>query len=437
MKLLIYNIIFALAFILYLPVFIWKLVRRGGISGRFLERFGIYGAERKRLLRSLDRPIWVHAVSVGEVVAALTFIRRWQQEQPRLTFVLSTTTTTGQATAQKKLPEGVALIYCPLDFYLPVKRVLRLVQPAMLVIFEVEVWPNLISLATASGTPVVLTNGRMSDRSAAGYARHRWFFGPLFKKFEVICVQSKEDALRVQGVVDDSVPVHVCNTMKFDQVPDVSGADKTKLLDDVFGPEKRLVWTAASTHPGEESLAASTYLRLKARCPELKMILVPRHHERTSEAEKALTDQGLSYRLLCPAEKSEPESGSVDVLLVNTTGELMNFYAVSDVVFVGKSLAGNEGGHNIIEPAIFGKAIVHGAAMQNFRAVAKVFRDENATIEVADDAGLFEVTCELLADTDQRHELGRRARIVVEEWRGAIDRTLTHLEPLLAERDSS
>ena len=431
MKLLGYNLLFPVAFILYLPIFVFRLLRRGGVSSCFLERFGIYSRERREACRAVADPVWVHAVSVGEVVAALTFLRRWQERDPERRFVLSTTTTTGHAVAEKKLPDGIPLIYCPLDFWPFVASALNLIRPSMLVIFEVEVWPNLVLLARRRNIPVVLVNGRMSDRSADGYSRHRWFFGSVFESFSSICVQSDQDAERVRRVVGDRVPVAACNTMKFDQIPDAAGADKEGVLNDTFGPDPRRIWIAGSTHSGEEALVADTFTELKQEFPDLKLILVPRHCERTPEVRDVLNGRGLSYRLLCPRDGEEQSGSPVDILVVNTTGELMNFFAVADVVFVGKSLAGQEGGHNIIEPAIFGKAIVHGAAMQNFRLVVKVFKDRDAVVEVGSDAALAEAVRQLLRDPDKRRQLGERARQVVDEQRGAISKTLDTIQPLL------
>ena len=435
MKLLLYNLLFPIAFLLYLPAFIVKLVRRGGFAHHFWERFALYSREQRRALQGAGGPVWVHAVSVGEVVAATGFIRCWQERDPGLRFVLSTTTATGYATARKKLSgdADTVLIYYPVDFYFPVARALRLIKPRMLVIFEVEYWPNLVYMAARQGIPVALVNGRMSDRSAAGYAKHRWFFADLFAKFAMMCVQSEADAERVTRVVGDAVPVHVCNTMKFDQVPDTdaAGDEKQRLLGTVFGAGERTVWTAGSTHAGEEELVADVFAALKDADPTLKLVLVPRHHERTPEAEAALTKRGLSYRLLRPPEGVPPPSEAVDVLLVNTTGELMDFYSLSDVVFVGKSLAGNEGGHNIIEPAIFGKPILHGAHMENFRFVAGIFHEHEAAIELEDDASLEPALRRLLQDDALRRDLGARARRVVDQYRGAIDRTIDLLETAL------
>ena len=411
------------------------MTRRGGYARHFWERFSLYSATRKAQFRAISgQPVWIHAVSVGEVVAAIGFIRRWQQRAPDLSFVLSTTTSTGYATAEKKAVPGLVVIYAPIDCFLAVRRAYTAIRPRMLVIFEVEFWPNLITAATRRGLPVVLANGRMSDHSARGYARHRWFFADLFNSFSLFCVQTDEDAARVRRVSGETVPVHVCNTMKFDQVPDTEGEDRTALLDTVFGTGQRTVWTAGSTHAGEEDWVVRAFAALKTEFPALKLVLVPRHHERTPEVRRTIEAAGLTYRLLIPpanATKDSPNS-SADILLVNTTGELMHFYAASDLVFVGKSLGGCRGGHNIIEPAIFGKPILHGPNMENFRAVAALFQEHGAAVRVEDSFQQFrDAIGALLRNPQERAELGKRARSVVDRYRGAIDRTLDCIEPLL------
>lgn len=432
MALLLYNLLLPVAMLVYLPVFVYKLVRRGNFLHHFGERFGLYTSGQRAAVKRLRAPVWVHAVSVGEVQAAIPFIRRWQQRQPDLDFVLSVTTTTGYATAQAKLPERVKLIYSPLDFPTCVRAALRLVRPRLLVIFEVEIWPNLITMASRAGTPVVLVNGRMSDRSARGYAKHSWFFRPLLARFSRFCMQSDEDARRVKAVVGEHPEIHVCHNMKFDLTPDVASQDKRPLLDAVFGPGERLVWTAGSTHPGEETLVVNVFLALQKLYPQLRLVLVPRHHERAGEAEAVLRERGLSYRLLkLPSGTEAPAAAPCHVLLVNTTGELMAFYAACDIAYVGKSLGGNHGGHNIIEPAMFSKPVIHGCNMENFRLVADIFRKQQAVVEVARDSDLEPAMKDLLESAATRAELGRRARQVIEENRGAIDKTLALLEPLM------
>ncbi len=437
MSLFLYNLFLPLVMLVYLPAFAIKMVRRGGGWHHLVERFGIFTSTQRVALRQLHAPVWVHAVSVGEVVAALEFIRRWRERRPGLEVLLSVTTTTGHATAQARLPERVRLIYCPLDFHFTVRRVMRLVRPRLLVIFEVEIWPNLIAAAARAGVPVALANGRLSDRSARGYRRYAWFFRPLLRRFSRLCVQSAADAERLRAVVGPDAPVQVCNTMKFDQTPDQTQRDANATLDAIFGTSPRLVLTAGSTHPGEEAAVADAFLKLKSEFPQLKLVLVPRHHERTTQVEAVLRDRGLAWHLLnappvvAVATTSAP-APAADVLLVNTTGELMRFYSVADVAFVGKSLAGNHGGHNIIEPALFAKPVLHGPNLENFRQVAEIFRHDHASIEVADADALTNTLRALLANPAERAAFGRRARATVEHHRGAIARTIDLLEPLIA-----
>ncbi len=430
MALLLYNLVFPLLFLAYLPAYLVKLNRRGGLTRQFWERLAIFGPAKRARLAALERPIWIHAVSVGEAVAACGFIHAWRRRRPDLPFVLSTTTTTGQALAAAKLPADVPTLYCPLDFWFTVRRALAIVNPRLLVIFEVEYWPNLIHQAARRGAGVALVNGRFSDRSARGYARHAWFFRPLFRHFRLFCLQSQADVERLERIAGGGLPAVACNTMKFDQVPDAAGADKSALFDQLFGPGQRLVWTGGSTHADEEALLADVFLALKNDFPELRLVLVPRHHERAAEVEKLLRERHVRYRLLTDAT---PVAEPVELLLVNTTGELMNFYGSSDIVYVGKSLAGCTGGHNIIEPAIFGKPIVHGPNLQNFRLVAELFRAAQGSLEVAGDADLLPAMRQLLADPTRRARLGQQARQVVEQSRGAIARTLDHLETTFPE----
>lgn len=427
----IYNIIFPLAFLLYTPVLLVKLLRRGGLDRDYWQRFGFFSREVRNRLLALDRPVWIHAVSVGETVAALSFIARWRKRNPGIPLVLSSTTTTGHALAVKKLPEDIPAVYCPLDFPWAVGSALKCIRPRMLVIFEVEIWPNLILGSAGAGVKVVLVNGRVSDRSSRGYCRYRGFFARLFSAFSVICVQTEEDRRRLTAVAGNKVKAVVCNTMKFDQVPDTDGADKTAILDAAFGQGERTVFIAGSTHAGEEELVLKTFLALKPDFPSLRLVLVPRHQERTPEVVALMNRMGVRFRLLCPREDVPEPDGTVEVLVVNTTGELMNFYAAGDIVYVGKSLGGNTGGHNIIEPAIFGKPILHGVNMQNFREVAAIFAEAKAAVSVPGDAEFADALRRLLADPEARQALGARARAVVESCRGAIDRTLAEIEVLL------
>ncbi|MGN0877980.1 MAG: 3-deoxy-D-manno-octulosonic acid transferase [Oligosphaeraceae bacterium] len=434
MFLLLYSILFPIAFLLYLPFYLVHIFRRGGLSIDFWERIAIYTKAKRQRLAQLDKPIWIHAVSVGETVAALTFIRRWRERSPNQPFVFSASTSTGFATACKKLPKDIVPIYCPIDCFFAVTRAIHAIRPAMLCIFEVEIWPNLIAAAKRNGAKVVLVNGRMSDHSSQGYARWKAIFAPIFRSFDAICVQTDEDKRRIERVIGHDPRLHVCDTMKFDQIPDVAANDFSPQLAKAFGPSHKLIFTAGSTHPGEEDLMCDAFTAARAKHPELAMVLVPRHCERAADVAATVRRHGLSCRFSfhdSPDAERADTPAPVDVLIVNTTGELMNVFAASDIAFVGKSTAGQTGGHNIIEPAIFAKPVVYGPHLENFRQVDDIFQNAHAAIRLDHDDQLAQCLTTLADDPARRAELGQKARAVVEQRRGAIDRTLDVIDHVL------
>lgn len=422
-----YNLIFIPAFILYLPFFIKRLIQRGVGTADFGERFGLFSREKKELLARHEKPILIHAVSVGEVVAALNFIKRWQERDRSVQFVLSVTTTTGHAMALQKLPHGTSLIYSPLDFLWSVQSTLRQVNPAMLVIFEVEIWPNLIRQTKKGGAVLALVNCRMSDSSSTGYARFKWFFKPLFDAFDLICAQSRTDIQRLAAITGSRKRTLLCNTMKFDQQAPVlsESGNRKQFVEEIFA-DHSLIFSAASTHPGEEEMILTVFKELQREHSGLKLILTPRHSERSGEVEKIIQSKELSYTKL---QGDDCQTG-VDVLLINTTGELINFLAVSDIVFVGKSMCGNHGGHNIIEPALLGKVVIHGANMENFQYVVDAFQEEEASLMVKNKQELTASLLQLLADPLYREDLATKAVEVVGKYRGAIDKTIDSLQQI-------
>ena len=436
---LLYDILFPLLVLCYLPFYLAHCIRRGGLTVDFWERFGIFPAAVKARLKALKAPTWIHAVSVGETVEALSFIQQWLARHPDGEVVFSCGTATGFALARKKLPPQVVAIYCPLDCFWMVWRAMRLIRPRCLAILEVEIWPNLIRQAHRRGAKVVMVNGRMSDRSSAGYARWRFVFKPVFDCFDALCVQTREDRLRIERVVGAANPrVHVVGTVKFDQVADAAAGDVSQVLRQAFGDGDRVLFCAGSTHPGEEQLMCRATAQLRRDHPGFRMALVPRHAERGAEVVKVIEAAGLRWRSVAPVEGATPcASGEAEVLLVNTTGQLMGYYGSADICYVGKSMCGQTGGHNIIEPAIFGKAIIYGDHMENFRQVDEIFRQAGAAVAVPDEEAFLRELVRLTDDAAFREELGGRARRVVERNRGAISRTLDVIDGLLdGEADS-
>lgn len=429
---LLYNILFPLLVLVYLPFYAVHVIRRGSLTVDFWERFGIFPAAVKARLRGLPRrPVWVHAVSVGEAVEAISIIKSWLERHPDEEFVFSCGTSTGFATAVAKLPAKVVSIYCPLDCWWMVRHAYALIRPRLVAILEVEIWPNLILQASKWDARLVMVNGRLSDKSSQGYARWGFFFRRLFGAYDALCVQTPEDCARLEHVIGEDPRIYVVGTVKFDQVADGQGGSVEDALEKAFGPRDWKLFCVGSTHPGEEDLVCREYARALVTQPSWRMALVPRHAERGAEVARILDMYHLPWQSVVPIPGTNPApDGRCQVLLVNTTGQLMSYYRAADLCYVGKSLAGQTGGHNIIEPAIFGKAIVYGAHMENFRQVDELFRQEEAAAVVSSDNLLFPTIQGLMADEGRRGELGRRARRLVEEHRGAIARTLDIVDAL-------
>ena len=422
----IYNLIFPLAFLFFVPGIIIKLIRRPGYKKTFMERFAFFSLDRKECLEKYHGAIWVHAVSVGESVIAAALIAKWQEVNPERKFVLSTTTTTGQEIARKKASPGVEVIYCPIDFFFFVRKVMRLIQPSMLLIFETEIWPNMIVEAKKSGAKVALVNARMSDHSSRTYYRWRYFFSPILNLFDIIGVQTQQDKDRFSAVAP-SANIEVTHNMKFDQ--EIPSNFESIDLSAYFGSGEHQILLAASTHLGEEKLIASVFSEINKDFPELRLVIVPRHAERGNEIVKILNERELSFRRR--SEDDGVADKDVDVLLADTTGEMLAFMQEADVVIMGKSLAGQNEGHNIIEPALLGKSIVCGDVLKNFRFILNVFKDNNALITIDCDEQLTDVLKELFSDATRREKLGSKAQQVVKSQQGATNNSIKSLEAIL------
>lgn len=419
-----YNLLFPVGFLLMLPKFLTRMARRGGYRRHFEQRFGIYGENTAARLAEA-RHIWIHAVSVGELFVALRFIEEYRKRNPESRFVLSTTTSTGHALAEQKLAAKDVLIYFPLDLPVVMNRVFNIINPQKLILVECEFWPNLVRQAHRRGIPVALINGRISDSSFKGYMRLRPFTRRLLAMIDPVCMQGRQDTERVIAMGARPETVKTLGTAKYDLPPPAAGADSKAraVLKTISVPENTQILVAGSTWPGEEEVLCKIYKNLRQKHPELFLVLVPRHAERRDAVVKTLETQNLSFVL-----RSHCGPGDLtrrpDVLVVDTTGELMSFYAAADVVFVGKSLC-EHGGQNPIEPALFGKAVVVGPNMENFPSVMDDFISAKALRQVRDSQELELAVGELLADSSARAQLGDAARNVVETRRGVIEKMVS------------
>jgi 3-deoxy-D-manno-octulosonic-acid transferase len=420
-----YNILFTICFVLSSPYYFVRMRRRGNWLQGFAERFGKYDTNLKQAITNRNT-LWMHAVSVGEVNICTQLIRALEPRLPNLKIVVSTTTTTGMGELRSKLPNHIAKIYYPIDRRHYVTRALNSIHPEAIVLMEAEIWPNFLWRARALGMPVFLVNARLSDRSYRGYKRFGFLFRPLFGSLTGVGAQNEADAAKLRTLGCRPEAIRIVGSLKFD----AAKLDERRLLDVPallrqvgVVPGARLL-LGGSTHSGEEAVLAEQFLRLRSRFPDLFLVLVPRHFERSREVGRELAARGLkfAYRTEIMAQ-TQFEPGEVDCLIVNTTGELKCFYEHATIIFIGKSLAA-QGGQNPIEPGALGKAMVFGPNMQNFAEVVRGLVEQNGAVQVRDAAELEKVLGELLADESRREQLGRNALKVVHENLGAIDRTV-------------
>jgi 3-deoxy-D-manno-octulosonic-acid transferase len=417
-----------------LPYWFFRMIRRGGYGERFGTRLGIYSREERRSL-SEGRNIWVHAVSVGEVYVALQILDSLRVQMPDHSFVFTTNTSTGYSIARKKLPEEDILLYFPSDLPLIMKRVVRIIDPELLILTECEIWPNLIRFVKEHGGRVAIVNGRLSDSSSKGYRKVRFFFRRVFNALDLVCVQTETDAARFMELGAQNHAVVTCGSCKYDMA--LKAGEQGGWLADLMAQwgilPGDITIVGGSTWPGEEAALLDAYVRLRPYIERLKLILVPRHAERRKEIEKEIAARDLAY-VRRTGMNSEPPH-EVDVILGDSTGEMMAFYAVASAVFVGKSLTAH-GGQNFIEPASLGKPVIVGPNLENFPVLASEFKQAEAFRIVRNTTELADQLAWLMKDREARLELGQRARDLVRGRQGTVDSTVNHLLSCIGRRSA-
>jgi 3-deoxy-D-manno-octulosonic-acid transferase len=402
-----------------------RMRRRGNWRAGLTERFGKFNVIFKQSITN-RQVLWLHAVSVGEVNVCTQLIRAIEPRMPNLKIVVSTTTTTGMAELKKKLPTLVSKIYYPLDLRKYVSRALSAIYPEAIILVEAEIWPNFIWRATEMGIPVFLVNARLSDRSYRNYKRFAFIFRPLFASLAGVGAQNEADAARLRELGCRPELIQIVGNLKFDaaHLETQVNLNVDGMLRQIGVPAGARILLGASTHDGEEAVLGEIFLRLRKQFPDLFLVLVPRHFERSRDAGRALRDRGVKFIYRSDVGSStQLKPDKVDCLLVNTTGELKFFYEHATVIFVGKSLTA-KGGQTPIEPAAVGKPVIFGPNMQNFSDVVRDFLAKDGAVQVQNASELETKLAELLASETRRAELGRNAIKVVRENQGAIDSTV-------------
>ena len=446
MKWFVYNALFCVAYLAMLPSFLLRMKRRGGYKARMGDRFGRYPEAIRAAVRGSAgervRPIWIHAVSVGEVQVAGQLMRAMRERNRSVRFVFSTTSSTGWKTAENELAKLAAaglggddvLIYNPLDFGGCVKRALALVEPRAVILTETEIWPNFIRAIRRRNIPLYLVNARISDHSAPRYKALRWFFGEVFRCFTKIYVQSDLDAQRLVDAGADRDSLSVTGSFKFD-VAHRNPAKEAELARWLSGRDDAPVppvLLGGSTWPGEDEVLLRIYADLVQAHPEVRLVLAPRHFEKADAVEANIRAAGFDcVRRSRGDEAPNPPCEKMPVFLCDTTGEMMGLFVVSTVAFVGKSLCAH-GSQNMIEPCLCGKPTLVGPYTENFRPVMSDLLAADALVQVPDEAALKAAVERFFADPSARAAQGARATEAVTRRCGVVGRCADELLAALA-----
>lgn len=439
-----YTLVYSLCLAMLAPVGLYVVLRRKDCRAHWGQRFGLYSKElRRKLSHKPAKRCWIHAVSVGEVNVALFFAAALKRRQPQVQIVLTTTTPDAYALADRRRPEQVELLYFPYDFPPCLRRAYQWIQPDFIVLVEMELWPNHLRMAAQRKAPVFLINARMPAKDARWYRRARWLFRGIFSQLQLVCAQDQDDAERLAALGAPADRLHVTGSLKFDaSLPPPEGdvplsAELQETLKRVGISSSQPIVVAGSTHPGEEAILLDVAAELRPEFPDLFLILAPRHIRRAPQIVALAQRKGL--RLLLRSEAATQRSatdGQYDGLLVDTVGELREFYKLATGIFVGKSLVGH-GGQNIVEAAASGRPVIFGPHMHNFRAVARQFVAAGAALQVRDARDLRSALRTLLRDPGLCSRIAKAAQRVIQANAGATERTVELLIRALAAKSGT
>lgn len=422
-----YNLLWIMGMVLAFPWVAIAIITSRKRRKTVLQRLGLVAASGLRNLKSSDvglQPLWVHALSVGEVLSAVSLARGLKLKHPGRPVVFSASTLTGFETAFRLLRNDLdAVFFFPYDLIFSVRSVINRIRPALVVIVETDIWPNFLCEMKRLLIPVILVNARLSDRSYSGYRRFSRWTSPLFRCFSFVCAQSGEDFRRLTDLGLSADKVAITGNLKYDAPPDLVSEDEVLYLRRILsGISRRKCLLAGSTHPGEETILLEAYSRLSAQIPTLCLILAPRNVDRASEIFLLAVSHGLTAELLTRMEGS-PAPDPPDVIVVNTIGHLKALYAFSDVAFVGGSLI-DFGGHNPLEPAAFAKPILFGPHTRDVAESCKRLQASEGARMVHNTDELVQEALALLKSPERSLTMGNNALQVFQENQGVLEKNL-------------
>ncbi len=432
---LLYSLLSAAGMLLVSPYFLARGLRKEGYLASLKQRFGWLPEE---ICAEPGGAIWIHAVSVGEALAALPLAQRLKQRFPGRRVVVSTTTLTGQSTVRQRIGFADAVFYFPLDWRGPVRRALLAVRPAVVVILETEIWPNFLREARRTGVPVVFANARISDRS---FRRYRWanvllfgFLRRVLTDAHSFLAQSEQDAVRLRELGAPVERVEVAGNLKYDTAPPEPGPFVQWLEEEIARRDRHPLIVAGSVTANEEALVLIAFGILQGQWRRALLVLAPRKPERFEVAASLVEESQRQFQRRSDVSLNGAQPGTIEdstsVLLLDSVGELAALYRLADAVFVGGSLV-PDGGHNILEPAGFGKPPLFGPSMENFREIAGRFLEAGAGLQVRSPEDLGVAWIELIQNAERRERMGRAARELVERNRGVTDRAVAAIAEAL------
>jgi len=422
----IYSTLLALGAALSSPYWLIKGIQERKYLATFRQRLGLSLPG----MRQGPKPVWIHAVSVGEVLASKPLIKSLKSQHPSVPLAVSTVTVTGQHLARKEFGETARVFYFPFDWDFCVRRFLERIDPAAVLLLETELWPNFLKNCSQAGIPVFLFNGRISDKSIGRYRRIRWLTSRMIRALERIGAQTEQDRRRLIELGAPAAYVSVTGNLKYDlAAPPIDPGDELfQMIRAALGltPSSPVI-VVGSSMKGEETVFLDAFREIRRSVPDARLILAPRHPERFDEVAGLLESGGFAF---CRRSQigSAGQSGG-DVLLLDTIGELRRVYSLATVAVIGGSFL-PYGGHNPLEPASLGRAIIFGPDMRNFREMARLFVNEKAARQCPTEA-LAAVLIELLNDEQARSALGQSALAEFRKNQGATENTLRILQPYL------
>jgi len=426
----IYNILlFSISF-LALPFILFAMLSTKKYRSGLSQKVGFVPDSILSKL-SGERPVWIHAVSVGEVITAIPLIRKLKKKYPDQKIILSTVTVTGHYTATLNAKEADAVIYFPFDYPFIVKRIIRTINPKLFLPLETELWPNFLRALKRNRIPSVVINGRISKDSYQRYRWTRFFFSKVLANIDAFYMQTDVDARRITDIGAPRDRVVIVGNLKFDRpLPIVTEEEKAELYSMLYVKEGQKIFIAGSTHRGEEDSILDIFKTLKKHHPDLILILAPRHPERFNEVVNLIIRhrlRGIKRTALTRQAQTNP----YDVILLDTIGELSKLYSIGTIIFVGGSLV-SKGGHNVLEPAVHKKAVLFGPHMDNFLEISRHLKNNGGGLQINTKEELLTHARKLLSDDTLRNDLGEKAFEIISHNQGAIEKAMEIIETFIA-----